>query len=82
MRCLLHGNGAGLATRATECSHPSSCATLASPLALSGQSYHRPSGIAVTPQQPIPDAAAAPLKGQQHGAVPEQVIVDPRASHE
>ena len=72
MRCLLHGNGAGLATRAT----------LAPTLALSGRSYHRPSNIAVTPQQPIPDAAAAPLKGQQHGAVPKQVIVDPRTSHE
>ena len=41
---------------------------------------HR-SGMATTPWQPAPDMVAAPLKRRPHGAVPGQVIVDPRASH-
>ena len=47
--CPLHGSGASLAACAAEYSHPSSRAALAFPLALSGQSCYRPSGMAVTP---------------------------------
>ena len=39
------------------------------------------SGMAITPWQPVPDAVASSLKRRPHGAVPGQVIVDPRASH-
>ena len=49
--CPLHGSGASLAACAAEYSHPSSYATLASLLMLTGQSVSRPSSMAVTPRQ-------------------------------
>ena len=63
------------------CGLTRSYVTLASPLALPGQSYHRPSGMAITPWQLAPDMVAAPLRGRPHGTVPGQFAVDPWASH-
>ena len=81
MCCLLHGNGAGLSARATEYSHLSSYATLASPLALPGQPCYHLDDMAITPWQPTLDAVASLLKRRPHGDVLEQVIVDSRTSH-
>ena len=58
-----------------------SYATLASPLMLSGQSYHRPGGMAITPRQSALDVVASSLKGRPHGTAPRQVLVNHRASH-
>ena len=55
-----------MAARAAEYPHSSPCATFASPLMLPGQSYHRPSGMTITPWQSAPDAATAPLNGWLH----------------
>ena len=78
--CLLYGNGAGLAAHVAEYSHPSPYATLTSSFMLSGQSYHCPGGMAVTPWQSAPDAVTALLNGRLHRAVPGQVTVDSRTS--
>ena len=79
--CLLHGNGAGLTASTARYPYRSSCAALASPLALSGQSYHRPCDMAITLWQSAPSAAAALLKGRLHRTVPGQVIVDSWSNH-